>query len=809
MYNRASPLLRAACLVLLCLPVPSFAQIEMQVDHEGVYRRVVDIYKTSFFVENEKGKRERAEYQKTRFRPAERFADGVVQVDFGDARDPRTLKNNKMKAGKNSFEMTLRLTPDRDLDDCFYVLLFTSNGAMATFFDTFGSLRAGKTKELQIKMPALVDAVGSLHVFEKGREVRTNDSVAGRSLDEEYQALLRGFSAAPATELFKDTNHFPHRISRNGKLLATYRDDKTHKRLVVIDTETMATVQSKDIGEHDEYLAEPEWLNETTLLYLFEDELHSLDIVSGKTRKLYEPVKSISKVLDDGIHAITYNCEDFRRDADDYFVLIDCVAGKRVSLQTGAREDLNYLDAAGKFRMKRQYDKTVLSFKVRLAESDSWRDLDSFNAEPGISFRYSARDAVDQVAHVEGFAEDPNAIFITSNRGRDTYALYRYDLRQGKIVETVWEDPLYDVGGENDSPVWIMRKSDLSAIGVSYWRDRLAVAWFDPRFQEIQAAIEAALPALQHMPVSWDDNAESVVFRSFGDQNPGSYFLFNSKSRILRKLYDVNPALKGFELGSAQPKRVRARDGAEILCYLTLPPNWDGKPIPTIASIHGGPMVRDRLEFSGINQFFATRGFAVLEVNYRGSVGFGRKHKLDGLIGNLDTKPIDDIADATQALIAEGIAQPDKIAIIGGSWGGYSVYMSLARYPELFQCGVASAAPVSLKSMLHNDRVEYNRYGYNYWEEILVKQVADPGYMERASPINRVDTISRPVLIIQGELDWRVNKGQAHSMAAALKKAGKEYTLILYPEDGHGHGEFGWNHHLNETEAFLRRHLGL
>ncbi|MDQ8184695.1 prolyl oligopeptidase family serine peptidase [Pelagicoccus sp. SDUM812002] len=796
------------CLLYLSLTTALLGQIEMQVDHEGEFRPVVYFQGFTPVVENEKGRRKKAKHERTRFVLVNNFADGKVEVDFLGARDPRQIRNNRIEAGKNSFEMEVELTSDRNLTGCHYILLFSSNDSMATYFDSIGSLSAGKTKKIKIKMPAQVDAIGSLHIFEQGREVRTQDSVAKRSLDDEFKELVQSESAVPNTVLFKRPRHFRHVVSPSGKHIATFRDIKTNVRVVVFDAETMQILQSVDIGEFDEELNDIEWLNDELVLYIFEEDLHSLNIQSGEIRKLYNSVHYITHVSPDGIHAVAYDRSGTYYNRDDDFITIDCIEGKRVSTETGNAFDSNRLDSEGKLRMKREYDTAGFTFKYREVGSKRWRKLDDLNNDPNIRFNYSPRDAVDQPVYVNGFAGDPNSIIVSSNLGRGTYGLYKYDLQLAKISEVLLEDDRFDIGG--DGPEFrLLRNSRHNVIGVGYWKDDYTVKWFDEAFDTTQRAIEDALPKLRHMPIAWDDNANSIIFRSFSEKNPSTYYLFNRATKSIRNIYDVNPEVLEYELAVTKPIWIEAADGNNVQCYLTLPPNWDGEPLPLITHIHGGPTTRDLNRYDPINQFFATRNFAVLQVNYRGSTGFGRDYKLDGIIGNLDTTPIDDIAYAVRHLVDTNVALAEKIAIIGGSWGGYSVYLSMQRYPDLYACGVASAAPSDLKNLLKNDKAVRNRFAFHFWDEILRKQVEDPEYIFRASPISRVDDLQKPVLILQGEQDWRVNKNQADRMADAMKKAGKEHTLILYPEDGHGHNAFGWNHSLNETEAFIRTNLGL
>ncbi|MDQ8204860.1 prolyl oligopeptidase family serine peptidase [Pelagicoccus sp. SDUM812003] len=792
----------------LCFVTCAWGQIEMQVDHKGEFRRVIGIRSDTLIVEDSKGRAKKSEHERTRFVAAESYAEGFVDVDFGEARDPRVLKNNKMKAGKNSFEMTISLTADRNVSNCFFLLLFQSNDALATYYDSVGSLRAGKKRKIAIKMPAQVDAIGSLHIFERGRELRTGDSIAGRSLEEEYETLLDRSSGVPAVALFQRVNHYPHVVSPNGKLVATYRDDKTHHRLVVFDVESLSILQSVEVGEYDEAVSDLEWLSDEVLLFIADRELNSLHAFSGKVELLEgRETLRILRVLPDSTHAVTYSHTTKAIGRGKHFATVDCVKGKRVLLEIGELWDACYLDANGRLRLKQQYSDGQLEFRYRDGDSKRWRDLEHQNNELEIQFTRSGKDEVDHSVYVEGFGGDENTLIVSAHRGGDKYSLCRYNIESGKVEEVLWQDDEYDVGGDYPA-VDLFRNRNYEVIGIGYWKDRYKVVWFDPRFEAAQRQVESALPHLQHKPISWDLEGKAIVFRSFGDQSPGEYYLYSEAAKSLRNLYTTNLAILDQNLATTRPIHVEARDGQSILCYLTTPPDWDGTPLPLIASIHGGPTSRDLLTYSPITQFYATRGFAILEVNYRGSAGFGRAFKLDGIVGNLDTTPIDDIADAVNWAIENGIAQKARVAIVGGSWGGYSVYMSMVRYPELYRCGVATAAPSHMKAMLRNDLYVHNRFKYHFWKEILESRV-DSAYIERVSPVNYVDAFQRPILIIQGERDRRVDIDQARIMSKAMEKAGKEYALILYPEDGHGHDAFGWNHSLNETEAFILTHMGL
>ena len=755
-------------------------------------------------MKNEKGRKKIADFSRVRFVAIDDYREGTVEIAFGDSRDKTKERDAKVRAGKSTFEMEVSIKPDLVFKDCYFVLLFSSNGALATYYDNIGTLLPNSRNRIKIKMPAQVDAIGSLHVFEKGSEIRSNQSVPGQSLEEEHAALVRNSKAIPTTILHKTSRDYPHILSKDGKYLATFRDDNTHYRLVVINTADLEIEHSIEIGEFDEYIEDLQWLNNKEVLYVYDSDLYSLDVTTGQKRMVVKSIIDLITCSKDGIHAfVTRAIHSF------LYIKIDCRDGKPVSTDPFSSYDHYYTDREDRVRLRRKYDAAKFTYLLRRLENGRWFRLDDINKEEGLYFSYGARDEIFQSLFFNKFSDDPNEMYVFSNTKRDTLGLYTYNLSTGKIGKTIWEDDRYDVGGPDISESYVRTRKSGEIIGLSYWRDKYQTIWFDKRFESAQSIVESALPELQHRPISWNDDASTMVFYSFSGKHPGSYYLLNLNTKSFRKILDRNPELSKRSLSEKKTLVVKCRDGHEVLCYLTLPLEWDGEPAPLIVNPHGGPMVRDYLRYSASDHFFSSRGFAVLKVNYRGSAGFGKQHIRSGLIGNLDTLPIDDIADATRHLINEGIADPDRVSIMGGSWGGYSVYMCIIRYPELYQCGIASAAPTDMKLSLSNDAVIGNKYAHAYWDVILREKIEDPNYVTAMSPLTHADKIKRPILIIHGEKDWRVRPAHAKQMAKALERNGVEHQLILYPEDGHGHSEFGHNNFLNEAEVFLRKTLDL
>ena len=278
--------------------------------------------------------------------------------------------------------------------------------------------------------------------------------------------------------------------------------------------------------------------------------------------------------------------------------------------------------------------------------------------------------------------------------------------------------------------------------------------------------------------------------------NPGEpikFALFDRTKRSLKTLFAARPSLEGAPLPLTQPHVIKARDGLELVSYVTLPKgsdaNGDGipdKPLPLVLNVHGGPWARDSFAYSPPNAWFANRGYAVLAVNFRGSTGFGK-----GFINAGDRewagKMHDDLIDAVDWAINERIARKDKIAIYGGSYGGYAALVGLTFTPKKFACGVSIVGPSNLQTMLSNVPP--------YWASMLdtfKRRVGDPStpagiaFLKSRSPLFRAGLIERPLLIAHGANDPRVKQTEANQIVRAVSRKGMPVTYVLYADEGHG-----------------------
>jgi len=402
------------------------------------------------------------------------------------------------------------------------------------------------------------------------------------------------------------------------------------------------------------------------------------------------------------------------------------------------------------------------------------------------------------------FRPDGTHLYMETNKGTDLVSLVMMDTGSGK-TELVESDPLgkVDFGGALFS-----EKTD-ELIETWYTAARTKVYFKDKGFGDDNHWIEKQFPGkeLRIVSRSRDENLWLVTME--GDTEPGQTLLFDRKARKLTPQYTVREKLPRADLAEMKPISYKSSDGLEIPAYLTLPKGVPGKNLPTIVFPHGGPWGRDEWGYSSYAQFFANRGYAVLMMNFRGSTGYGRKF-LDG--GNLEwgRKMQDDITWGVKYLVAEGIADPKRVGIMGGSYGGYATLAGVTFTPDLYAAAVDVVGPSNLITLLESIPP--------YWEavrKVFALRMGDASTPEGkkvlmdASPLNSAEKIKTPLLVVQGTNDPRVNRREAEQIVVALRDRGFPVEYILAPDEGHGFARPINNMAMfMAAEKFLAAHLG-
>ncbi|MEA1651311.1 prolyl oligopeptidase family serine peptidase [Nitrospirillum sp. BR 11164] len=407
-----------------------------------------------------------------------------------------------------------------------------------------------------------------------------------------------------------------------------------------------------------------------------------------------------------------------------------------------------------------------------------------------------------------GYTDDGKTLYWIDSRDRDTAALIAQDAATG-ATRIVGQSPKADISETLADP----KTGVVQAYAVTYLRTEWTA--LDPKIGADLDYLKAQLKGDVHVTSRTDDDsAWTVVVDPV--TAPAATYRYDRAAHTLTKLFVNRPELEGAELAAMHPVEIKARDGLTLVSYLTLPAGADGKgdghpdqPLPLVLFVHGGPWARDGYGYNGYHQWLANRGYAVLSVNYRGSTGFGKNFIT---AGNLQwgRKMHDDLIDAVDWAVKQGITTKDKVAIMGGSYGGYATLAGLTFTPDAFACGVDIVGPSNLATLLKTIPP--------YWEagkQQFYKRMGDPTtedgrqLLHDASPLFKAADISKPLLIGQGANDPRVNQAESDQIVKAMKEKNIPVTYILFPDEGHGFARPENNIAFNAAaEQFLGACLG-
>ena len=394
----------------------------------------------------------------------------------------------------------------------------------------------------------------------------------------------------------------------------------------------------------------------------------------------------------------------------------------------------------------------------------------------------------------EPVAVDHDANFAYGYKKLDgRRALYTIALDGSLKEELLYARPDVDVGGLNR----IGRRHRV--VGVTYSDDFSHYHFLDPDFEKLLASLAKALPGQPSLRVTDSSMDESkLLIRAESDNDPGMYYLFDKKLRQLERLLAVRDDLEGVKLASVKPIHYQAADGSMIPGYLTLPPGIDTpKDLPAIVMPHGGPSARDYWHFDWLAQFYASRGYAVLQPNFRGSTGYGDDFFKQNGFRSWPTA-IGDVLDAGKWLIAQGIASPDKLAVVGWSYGGYAALQSAVVDPTLFKAVIAIAPVTDLPELKEQHR---------QWSDFLVvsREIGEGPHVREGSPALNAAKIRVPVLLFHGEMDRNVSIRQSREMADRLASAGVPHELVTWPDLDHQLEDSAVRAEmLRKSDAFLR-----
>ena len=598
----------------------------------------------------------------------------------------------------------------------------------------------------------------------------------------------------PMEDFFRNPSNSGFSISPDGTRLAFMRPWEHRMNVYVREISTGNEKRITSATERD--IAGFFWKGNGKIVYVQDsggDEnfhLYITDVKGSQHRDLtpFEKVRAgiIDDLEDDPFHMLI----DMNKRNPEIFDVYRC------NIETGELELVGdnpgnitgwMTDHDGKLRIAEITDGVNTTLLYRTNESEDFREL-------------ITTDFKETFAPVL-FAYDNKMIYVASNLSRDKSAVYTFDPESNKVLDLVFEHPEVDVGSLMHS------KKRKIITGVSYLTDRRHYKFFDPDREELQKTIDEFFPGLEAVVADMDDDERRVIVRTYSDRTRGAYYLYDRQDNSISKLAELSSWLKAEYMAPMTAIKFKARDGLEINGYITLPIGVEPVNLPLVVIPHGGPSARDGWGFDSEAQILANRGIAVVQVNYRGSTGYGKSFWQSGF-KQWGRKMQDDVTDGVLWAVKEGIADKSRLAIYGGSYGGYSALAGATFTPDIYACAVSYVGPSNLFTLLESIPP--------YWKpfiEMEYEMIGDPSkdkaLLEEVSPVFHAENIRIPLFVAQGANDPRVNKAESDQIVEAVRKAGKDVVYMVKDNEGHGfHNEENRFDFYRTLEEFFRKHLG-
>jgi dipeptidyl aminopeptidase/acylaminoacyl peptidase len=585
----------------------------------------------------------------------------------------------------------------------------------------------------------------------------------------------------PVEDFFRNSEYSALQLSPSGKYMATLAPIHGHRNLVVMETDGLKNPKQLT-GISDQDILGYSWVSDDVIVFTMDDDgredfgLYSVNRTTKKPKfkPLIEP-----EFKRDGLKFATI--VSLLPDDPDHIIVqwnkrkVAYVGLYKLNVHNGQTEPLTekindvngwLVDHQGVPRVAMVVKGLEAKLLYRSKEDEEFRAL----WEGGY---------LDEGITPLAFDFDNKMMYVASNIGRDRSAIYRFNPETNELGDMLFEHDKVDVFG------LIMSRAQRKLLGVTYFDDYPQWHFFDKTEAEIYESLQAAFPGMTVDIVSNTDDEKLNVLLVSSDRDPGSYYLYDRETGAARFLLAPRQWIDPEQMSRMEPISFTARDGLEIPGYLTLPKDRKmDEAVPLIVNPHGGPFgVRDFWGYNAEHQFFANRGYAAVQVNFRGSGGYGRQFQQAGY-GQWGKDMQNDISDAVKYLIDEGIADPERICIYGGSYGGYATMAGLTFTPELYRCGI-NYVGVTDVALLFSSMPKH-------WEplrEVMKIQIGDPEnkeWMDAISPLAHVDKIDDPLMIVHGRQDPRVVMKHADRLRRELKKAKKPFEWFVKANEGHG-----------------------
>lgn len=642
-----------------------------------------------------------------------------------------------------------------------------SGDSIAGDFEQMGMKLPLTLKKTTIKLPGNTALVSS---DEKLKEIMESDNG-------NYKYKVSDYFARPKASSFQ--------LSPSGKYMSYMEKDDKNKNHVYVKEIATGKV-NRAIEEKDELIKGYGWISDEKLYYAMDkggnENFHvyvaDIDGRNAKDLTPFDDVKAgIIRILKEQKNIMIIQMNKNNKQIFEPY-LLNASTGELKQLfenKDAANPIQGYdFDKDGNLRA---YTKMVNGIEMELY----YKDLASNE------FKMITRNKWDDSFGIISFSYNPNnkdEAYVYSNLDSDKARIILYDFKTNKKIKEVFSNPNYDV-----TDMHLSRKRNYELDYFSYDGEKSVIIPISKTYKDLDSRIKKQFPGKEYGVVDYDDNEATFLVILQSDKLYGTYYEYNTKTQNFKLLYDLMPQLKEVDMAVMKPITFKSRDGLTIHGYITLPKEaLAGKKVPMIVNPHGGPQgIRDSWGFNPETQLFASRGYATLQVNFRISGGYGKEFLRAGF-KQIGRKAMEDVEDGVKYAISQGWVDKDKIAIYGGSHGGYATLMGMVLTPELYVCGVDYVGVSNIETFFKSFP--------EYWKPMteMVKQIwydlDNPEELKIArevSPINNIDKIMRPLFVVQGANDPRVNINESDQIVTALRAKGFEVPYMVKYNEGHGY----------------------
>lgn len=610
------------------------------------------------------------------------------------------------------------------------------------------------------------------------------------SSEADIQKLIakdKGTHKYSVEDYFRRPKSSGFQLSPNGKYLSYREKDANNKRHVYVKEIATGKV-TRAIEEKEQLVRGYAWVNDSRLLYLMDkggDENYHVYAAN------IDGSNSIDLTPYDGVQAEIISTS---RDHKEFIIVGLNKDNKqvhepyKVNVTTGATEKLFTNDDPTNPIVGYDFDKEG-NLRAYYKMKDGTKTQLYVRLQGEKDFKLANERNWDENFNIHSFnyaSENPDDAYISSNLGSDKAEILLYDFKTQKVLKKIFANENFDVG-----MIGLSRKRNWEIDYLGYEGDKTEIVPVSTTFKTIYANLEKQFKGYEYNIVGATDDEDKLLIIVQSDRLFGRYYLYDTKTGKTELLYDLMPQLKEADMAVMKPISFKSRDGLTIHGYITLPKEaLEGKKVPMVVNPHGGPQgVRDSWGFNPEAQLFASRGYATLQVNFRISGGYGKEFLRAGF-KQIGRKAMDDVEDGVRYAISQGWANPDKIAIYGGSHGGYATLMGLVKTPELYKCGVDYVGVSNIETFFSSFPEywkPYKKMVSEIWYDLDKPEEAK--IAKEVSPFFQLDKINKPLFVVQGANDPRVNINESDQIVRALRAKGFDVPYLVKYDEGHGFGK--------------------